>query len=363
MAARQDQPVLRPLARTCLELLLVAAVAIGVTLALWRLRLVVLPTFVALLLTTLLLPLVRRLRDGLGVPSAAAAGLAMLATLGVLAIALVLLVPPVVDEVGQVGSSAREGLDEVTQWLSDGPLAIDPADVDRATDQAVDALRDNLGGIGRGVIGGATIAAEVVAGFLIALVLTFFFLHDGDRIWRWILSLVPQRHRRQVDGFGHDALAALGGYLRGVIFVALVDATFIGIGLAVLGVPLVLPLAVLTFVAAFVPLVGAVTAGAVAALVALVTEGVVDAVLVVVIVTAVQQLEGDLLYPVVVGRSIDLHPVATLLAVTGGGVLGGIAGAAVAVPVAAVVWTGVKRARDVAGPGPAPPVPEPETPQ
>ena len=344
----RPEPLLRPPARASLEFLLIAAAAVVIALALVRLRLVVLPVFVALLATTFLLPAVRKL-GAAGVPAPAAAAIAMFWSGLVVAVALVLIVPPAVDELSDVGTSAREGLDEITRWLVDGPIGLQQSEVDRAIDKAVDAVRRNAGGIGRGIIDGATIAAEVIAGFLIALVLTFFFLTDGQRIWNWVLSLIPQRHRHHVDGFGHDAFGALGGYLRGVALVALVDATLIGLGLIALGVPLVLPLALLTFVAAFIPLVGAVVAGAVAALVALVTEGAVDAVLVVVIVTAVQQLEGDLLYPVVVGRAIQMHPVATLLSVTAGGVLGGIIGAAIAAPVAAVLWAGLRRWREESG--------------
>lgn len=351
----RPEPFLRQPARASLEFLLIAAAGVVVVLALVRLRLVVLPVFVALLATTFLLPAVRRMRAA-GLPSATATLAAMLGATAVVAVVLVLLVPPAVSELGDVGTSAREGLDELTRWLVDGPVGLEQREVDDAVDSALDAVREHAGGIGRGVVDGATIAAEIIAGFFIAVVLTFFFLHDGERIWGWVLSLVPQRHRRHVDAFGHDAFAALGGYLRGVAIVAVVDATLIGLGLLALGVPLVLPLAVLTFLAAFLPLVGAVAAGAVAALVALVTEGAVDAILVVVLVTLVQQVEGDLLYPVVVGRAIELHPAATLLAVTAGGVLGGIIGAAIGAPVAAVAWAGVRRWREESGYVP-PPVP------
>jgi putative heme transporter len=149
-----------------------------------------------------------------------------------------------------------------------------------------------------------------------------------------------------MEAFGNDAWAALSGYTRGVAAVALFDAIFIALALALIGVPLVLPLAALTFLAAFVPLLGAVVAGAIAALVALVDGGVVDAALVLLAITLIQQLEGNLLYPVVVGRAIELHAVAILLAVTAGGVLLGVVGAALAVPVAAVTWAGVRAWRD-----------------
>jgi putative heme transporter len=335
---------LRPLPRAALELILLVGAAALLVVALLKLRLVVLPVVLALFLTTALHPLHRRLVLR-GVPSWLAALGTILSALLLLVLLFAVLIPPVVNEAGDVGDTARDGIDEIVDWLEDGPLAVDRDELDDGLDRAIDAVRENAGGIGQGVLTAGTLALEVVAGLLLILVLTFYFLHDGDRIWRWILSLSPSDRRDSVHAFGLDVITALGGYLRGVLFVATVDALLIGAGLFALGVPLVAPLAVLTFLAAFIPLAGAFVAGALAALVALVTEGVVDAVLVVVLVTVVQQVEGNLLYPIVVGRSAELHPVAILLSVLTGAVLYGIVGAALAVPVAAIVWAAIRRFR------------------
>jgi predicted PurR-regulated permease PerM len=173
----------------------------------------------------------------------------------------------------------------------------------------------------------------------------FFLVHDGRRMWAWAVGLFPAGRRADVEAIGVRVWAALSAYVRGVAMVAVVDAVLIGLALLVIGVPLVVPLMVITFLGAFVPLVGALVAGAVAALVALVIEGVIAAVLVTVAIVVIQQLEGDLLYPLVVGRAIALHPVAILLALTAGTVVAGIIGALLAVPVAAAVWTAADHLR------------------
>ena len=178
------------------------------------------------------------------------------------------------------------------------------------------------------------------------MVLVFFFIRDGAQIWGWVVDLFPSRVRPDAHAVGRRSWSALSGYVRGMALVALVDAVLIGLALAIIGVPLVVPLMALTFFGAFVPLVGAFVAGLVAALVALVSRGLVAALLVTGAIVVIQQLEGDLIYPQVVGRSVNLHPVAVLLAVAAGAVLGGIAGAVLAVPAAAVLWATVVQLRE-----------------
>jgi putative heme transporter len=174
------------------------------------------------------------------------------------------------------------------------------------------------------------------------IVVLFFFLKDGDRIWEFFLR--PFHGERLARGrrIGETSVKVLGGYIRGTAVIALVDAVAIGIGLAILQVPLALPLAVIVFLTAFIPLVGATVAGILAALVALVTNGPVIALIVIGIVVVVNQLEGDLLQPVVMAQSLKLHPLVILIALTGGTILGGIAGAVLAVPLVAVGWAIVK---------------------
>ena len=341
-----------PVARLGLNVVLAAAGLAIAGFVVIQLRLVVLPVLLALLLATLLVGPADFLRRH-GVPSAGAALLVMLIGLGVLVGVLVSIVPAIVAEFDDVERSAREGLNEALRWLSQGPLDLEREQVTRAVDRALEGAA-GAGNITGSVLSGAALVIEVIAGLLLMLVVLFFFVHDGRRIWSWVVELLPLAHRVDADAIGRRMWSTACGYVRGVAIIALVDAVLIAIALTVIGVPLVLPLAVLTFIGAFVPLAGAVLAGAVAALVALVTEGALAAILVVVVITIIQQLEGDLLYPVVVGRSIALHPVAILLALTAGTVLAGLAGALLAVPVAAMAWDALdylrSRSRAYSGP-------------
>lgn len=179
-------------------------------------------------------------------------------------------------------------------------------------------------------------AAEIVGGMVLALFLLFFFLYDGQRITTWALRLFPRSIKDDVREAGLRAGAALAAYMRATILVASIDGFFIGLTLVLLGVPLAVPLAVLTFLGAFVPLIGATVTGAVAVLVALVSNGVPTALLVLAAVLAVQQLEGNVLAPLILGKALSLHPVAIALVVAVGALLAGIAGAVVAVPLTAV---------------------------
>ncbi len=347
-AAAFTQPAGTPLARAAqvsLQLLLVAAGLAVLGFVLVHLRLVILPVLAALFLATVLMPVSEAMRRA-QVPPAIAAFLTILSALLVLVGISALLAPPVADEVGDLEERFRAGVAEVGSTLEN--VGISQEEIDNAIDSGLQTLEDSSGAIGQGLVSGALLVFEVLAGILLGLVLLFFFLKDGERIWSWLVDLLPRRRRDDANEVGRRGWTTLGSYLRGVALVALFDAVVIGVALAILGVPLVLPLAVLTFFAAFFPLVGAVTAGAVAALVALVSNGVVTALIVVAVITAVQQLEGDVIYPVVVGRSIELHPVAILLVLTAGAVVAGIIGALFAVPVAAVIWTAIKYFRDEA---------------
>jgi putative heme transporter len=189
------------------------------------------------------------------------------------------------------------------------------------------------------VLSGAMTFGQILASALLTVVLVFFFVKDGQRIWDWTARLFPASVRGRVHEAGESSWAVLGAYMRGVVLVATFDAVFIGLGMALVGMPLVLPLAVLTFLAAFVPIVGAFVAGAAAVLIALVSNGFVAALIVLGIVLLVQQLEGNVLYPLILKRTMEMHPVATLLAVSTGGVLAGIIGALVAIPLTAMVAT------------------------
>jgi predicted PurR-regulated permease PerM len=337
-------PPLWPLSRIALNVILIAGAVAVVAWLVVQLRLVVVPLLVALLVATLLAPPVEWLRRR-GWPSVIATLAVMLAGAAALTGISFLIGPAFVDQLDELGRAVDDGVEEVVKWASEGPLGLERAELQEAVDDAVAGVRDNADSIGRGVVTGATLLAEIVTGILLVLVLAFFLVHDGPRIWSWIVSLAPARHRELVDGAGRAAWKSASGYMRGVAIIAVVDAVLIGIALALIGVPLVLPLMVLVFLGAFIPLIGAVLAGAVAALVALISEGALAAALVVVAITVIQQLEGDLLYPNVVGRAIRLHAVAILLVMTAGTVLAGILGALLAVPLAAGVWSAYGFAR------------------
>jgi predicted PurR-regulated permease PerM len=312
--------------------------------ALWQVRVVLLPAFVALLVSTILAPPAHALARA-GLPPGLAAAIVFVGSLALIGGVIALIVPQLGGEFDTLGRQVELGAQQVGDYIASGPFGLSDAQVQAAIDDAAGRVRRSAGSLATGVLTGAIIVTQFLAELLLTLVLLFFFLKDGPRLWAWVLRLFPRHRRETAHHVGQASLAMLTGYVRGVFFVACVDAFFIGVALALIGVPLVIPLAVITFIAAFIPFVGAVVAGAVATLVALVSGGVIDALLVVAAVLAVQQLEGNLLYPVVVGRSVELHPVAILLAVGTGAVLAGIVGAFIAVPITAAIAAAIPVAR------------------
>jgi predicted PurR-regulated permease PerM len=316
--------------------LLVVAAAVGVVgFLLVYLRLIVLPVIVALFLTTLLAPPANWLRAR-GWPPLGATWAVMLAAVLLIAGGTAALAPQIGPQFGTLRGQVATGLDDVQRWLREGPLHFSDAQLSSLLERARQEAQSNSTALTRGLLSGATLAVEVLTGALLSIVLTFFFVKDGNRIGDWFARHAGS-HAEELRAIGRRAFDTLGAYLRGVATVGLIDGLFIGIGLAVVGVPLAVPLAFLVFLGAFFPIVGAFLSGLVAALVALVSEGLVAALVIVGITVAVQQLEGHVLAPVVLGRAVKLHPAVILLALAGGGVVGGIAGAALAVPAVAVV--------------------------
>ena len=316
-------------------LVCVAAVAV-VVYVLSKISFAVIPVLIAVLASTLLVPPARALQRR-GVPPAAATAIVFVVAVGAFVAIVAVLAPPVADEFDKLGTQVREGVDKVGGYVADLPLGLTEAQVQDQIDRIDERIRDNGGTIGAGILSGAQVAVQLATGLVFTLVLLFFFVKDGARLWSWVLRLFPTTRRRVVAEIGEAGWRVMTGYVRGVSLVATFDAVFIGLALFIIGVPLVLPLAVLTFFAAFVPLVGAFVAGGAAILVALVAEGTGAALLVFAAVLIVQQLEGNVIYPVVVAHSVELHAVAILLAVTIGGLTAGILGAALGAPVAAVI--------------------------
>ncbi|MDP8954697.1 MAG: AI-2E family transporter [Actinomycetota bacterium] len=341
------------------SLVVAGGVALSVV-ALAHLRILVLPVIIALLVSSVLVPPVRRLQRS-GVPRALATWMLLLGSLGALIGVVVLAAPSVAEEFADLGPTVSAGVEQVKSWLVDGPLELSDEQINRYSDQVFEQLRSSGSRIASGVLAGAILAGEVVAGLLLTLVLVFFFVKDGEKICAFALDQIRPRHQDLAKALGRRVWEAIGGYVKGTALVALADAAIIGVGLLLIGVPLVLPLTLLVFFGAFFPLVGAVLAGTVAVLVALVSGGPGDALLTLGVVVVVQQVEGDVLAPLVLGRAVRLHPLVILMALTGGAVIGGLIGAFLAVPIAAVAVAVASelKAREIIGPASPPAAPPP----
>ena len=287
----------------------------------------------AVLLAALLQPVASGLRR-LRAPAALAALAGVLALLLALAGAVALIWQRVAADLPDLRARLADAVEKIRGWLVDGPLSLDGGQVDRLSENLVTRLQDTA----PSPYAGATTALEVVGSAILALALLFLLLKDGRSMWEWLVRLFPARVRDRVDDAGRQGWDALTSYVRGTVLVAAIDAVGIGLALVLLGVPLALPLIVLTFLGAFIPIVGATVAGAAAVLVALVGGGPTDAVLVLAAVLLVQQLEGNVLQPLIMGRALRLHPFVIIVAVAAAGLLGGIAGAVVAVPLVAVAY-------------------------
>jgi predicted PurR-regulated permease PerM len=319
-----------------------AGILTGAALAylLWRvvteLAAVIIPIAVAVLLAALLEPLTRRLIS-VGSPRWLAAALVLVGSLALLGGLLTLTINALITGSGDLGAALSDGVARIEHWLVNGPLKL--------SEREVDAAANNLAGLvagqGERILSSVTATAAAVGVFLAGLVLSlfalYFFLYDGPRIWRQVLRVVPERVRERADQAGRRAFHALGGFTRATVIVALVDAVLIGIGLAIIGVPMVIPLASLVFLGGFVPFFGAFVAGLVAVIVALVSGGLVDALLVLGLNLLVQELEGDVLQPFLLGRAVRLHPLVVMFSIAVGVILAGIVGALFAVPLVLVV--------------------------
>ena len=329
--------------------LVIVAAAGALIYALHYLRVVVLPIIIALLASALLLPIVRWLKQR-NVPDALAAGGTMLAALLLLVAIGTAVAPSIADQFGDLRPRAEDGVRKAADILADPPFNLSEAEIRETVNKGIARLRENGGPLARGVTNGAVILGEVVTGALITLLLTFFLLKDGEKMWGFVLSFTVARTREHTDEVGTRVYAALAGYVRGIALVGLVDAILIGLALLIIGVPLIIPIMVLTFFAAFVPLIGAFIAGLVAVLIALVSGGLLDAALVLGSIILVQQIEGHVLYPVLMGRTVKLHPAVIVVALAAGGVLGGIVGVFLAVPTAGIISVVLDYARGGAAP-------------
>ncbi|MGW5633877.1 AI-2E family transporter [Streptomyces sp. NPDC003832] len=326
-------------------------------------QLVVLAFVAALLITALLEPTVARLRR-YGVPRGLAT--ALTAILGFVVMGLIgwFVTWQVMENIDNLSDQVQDGIDELRNWLLNSPFHVTDKQINDIAENLRDAIGANTDEITSAGLEGVTVIVEALTGILLAVFSTLFLLYDGKRIWEWSLKLVPAAARPGVAGAGPAAWRTLTAYVRGTVIVALIDAVFIGIGIYFLDVPMAVPLAVFIFLFSFIPLVGAVASGALAVVVALVTQGVFTAVMTLAVVLAVQQIEGHILQPFILGRAVRVHPLAVVLSVAAGGMIAGIGGAVVAVPLVAVTNTvvGYLRAYSQEQALPrqaAPPAPEP----
>ena len=322
-----------------LQILAVVAVVAVVGDVGTRLTLVVVPVLIALVLAAAIYPLVAFLR-GHGLPPLLATWISLLTLVALLSAIVWLVVLAVVDQWDELRSQALDGFDSLQTYIQNLPFNITAEQIASVRESAVSLLQSDA--VGSGAIAGVSQTADFVAGFFIMIVVLFFFLKDGPAMWEFLLRPFEGHRYERGQRVGGATIRTLGGYVRGTAIVATVDAIGIGIGLAIVGVPLVIPLSVLVFLLAFIPLVGATLAGILAALVTLVAVGPVEALIVVAIVVGVNQLEGDFLQPIVMGRTLRLHPLVILFALTTGTVLVGITGAVLAVPIAASLWRAIQ---------------------
>lgn len=330
----------------CFVIVAVAVILVVELLA--ALGLVLFPLVVALFLTRILsIPAgwlqARGLRDG------AVAAITVVGFLLVVAGFITLVAPPIVDEFRDLGPTVDDGIGEIEDWLvDDSGFDVTRADVERAKDSLGDRVEQIVQDSESEIARGAQLALSGLAGIILALILTVFALKDGRRFQRWATDAAPNGWREEVACAARSAWTALGGYLRGATLLGALEAVVIGGAMGLVGASLVLPVMLLTFVAAFIPLVGATVAGVIAVLVTLATGGIVPALIVAIVAVVVQQLDNDLLAPWIYGRSLSLHPVVILLSITTGTALFGFVGTILAVPLTATVisaWTDVRDLR------------------
>lgn len=306
-----------------------------------RISFLIIPVMVAALLAGLLSPVVRWLSRR-RLPNGAAVAITVVGFIGVIVGALALVGRQLTSGFGELWSQSLTGVKQIQDWLADGPLHLTADQIDQYLKEASTALQDNSSSILSGALSFGSTAGHFAAGMVLALFILIFFLLEGDRIWAFLVRLLPKKARAATFGAGRKGWASMVSYARIQMFVAFVDAVGIGAGAAIIGVPLALPLSVLVFIGSFIPVVGALVTGAIAVLLALVANGPVNALIMLAIVLLVQQLESHILQPLVMGKAVSLHPVAVILSVAAGSYLAGIPGALFSVPILAVANSAIR---------------------
>jgi predicted PurR-regulated permease PerM len=335
----------RTLAIASAQFLLIAAAVVVLFYVLGRLWSILLPIVLGLLIATVLWPATRFLRNHRWRPALAATTV-LVAFLALLAGIVAAIAPSVANQVTELADAATAALQDVQEWLQGPPLNLGEDQIGDAVDSVINSIQGNAQNIAGYALTGASALGNSLINLVLALVLVFFFLKDGPRWVPWLSAQTGPTAARHVAALSYKTWSTLSEFIRQQALVGFIDAFFIGLGLWILGVPLVLPLAVLTFFGGFIPIIGAFVAGAFAVLIALVSKGFTTALIVLAIVILVQQIEGNVLQPIIQGRGFNLHAAVVILAVTAGSSLAGIIGAFLSVPVAALIAVVYRYARD-----------------
>jgi predicted PurR-regulated permease PerM len=334
-------PLVRKAAAWSWRLLAIGAVIAGLLWVVARLQVIIVPVALATMVAALMLPAVDWL-DRRGAPRGGAVALVILGGFGVFGGILTFVVSQFVSGLPGLVEQVTRSIDSIRSWLITGPAHLSREQIDNAGNTAIKALRDNQEKLTTGALSTAATLTEIITGAFLVLFTLIFLLHGGRNIYGFVTQIVPAGARERVRDAGRAGFGSLIGYVRATFLVALVDAVGIGTGLAIMGVPLALPLASLVFLGAFIPLVGAVVSGLLAVVVALLAKGFVYALITLGLIIAVQQLEAHVLQPFVMGRAVAIHPLAIVLAIAAGGVLAGIVGALLAVPIVAFLNSAIR---------------------
>ncbi len=328
------EPFVRKTAAWAWRLLVILAALVALLWVLKKLEIIVVPVLLALVVSALLVPVVDWM-DQRGLPRGGAVAMVLLGGFAILGGILTFVITQFVYGLPDLVEQVTRSIDSTRRWLIEGPLHLRGEQIDNAGNAAIQALHNNQAKLTSGALSTAATITELVTAAVLVLFTLIFFLYGGRNIWQYVTKIFPVDVRERVREAGCAGYGSLIGYVRATFLVALTDAAGVGAGLAIMGIPLALPLASLVFLGAFIPLVGAVIAGFLAVVVALLAKGIVYALITLGLLVAVNQLEAHLLQPLVMGRAVSIHPLAIVLAISTGGVLAGIVGALLAVPTVA----------------------------
>ncbi|MGB6206416.1 AI-2E family transporter [Mycobacterium sp.] len=328
------EPIVRKAAAWSWRLLVILAALVALLWVIKRLEIIVVPLLVALLLSALLVQVVDWL-DRRGAPRGGAVALVLFAAFAILGGILAFVISQFVIGLPDLVKQVTRSIDSTRTWLIEGPLHLSRQQIENAGNAAIEALQNNQAKLTSGALSTAATVTEILTAALLTLFTLIFFLYGGRNIWAYVTKIFPADVRDRVRAAGRAGYGSLVGYIRATFLVALVDAAGVGTGLAIMSIPLALPLASLVFLGAFIPLVGAVLSGFLAVVVALLAKGWVYALITLGVLIGVNQLEAHILQPLVMGRAVSIHPLAVVVAISTGGVLAGIVGALLAVPTVA----------------------------